>query len=52
MLNVESEKPILKVIDFGTSRKIIQEKYLTSKLGTVLIYSNCFIASLHCPRSI
>ncbi|CAK81686.1 unnamed protein product (macronuclear) [Paramecium tetraurelia] len=34
MLNIVSEKPVLKVIDFGTSRKIIQEKYLTSKLGT------------------
>ncbi|CAD8146358.1 unnamed protein product [Paramecium octaurelia] len=34
MLNTDSEKPVLKVIDFGTSRKIIQEKYLTSKLGT------------------
>lgn len=39
MLIDVDNKPILKVIDFGTSRKIIQEKYLTAKLGTVIFCS-------------
>lgn len=46
LIDVEN-KPILKVIDFGTSRKIIQEKYLTAKLGTVN-YIILKIATLYC----
>lgn len=30
-----TDKPHLKVIDFGTSRKLIHQKYLHAKLGTV-----------------
>ena len=39
----------VKVIDFGTSRKLLNEERMTKRLGTVPKLFK--LALLHCPRS-